>query len=67
MVYDVELISAKVHERWMKTKLSQNITSRFSESGEELMVPYEQLSETAKDLDRNSVNAVIAAIHSLKE
>ena len=29
------------------------------------MVPYEQLSEPAKDLDRNTVRAVYAAIERL--
>jgi RyR domain-containing protein len=60
--YDVEKISAKVHEQWMESKLAKGVTTRKSESGEELMVPYEQLSEGAKDLDRGSVKAVLAAI-----
>ncbi|QYN17548.1 hypothetical protein [Amycolatopsis sp. DSM 110486] len=58
----VELASSRVHERWMETKRSQGIASRFSETGEELMVPYGQLSEAAKDLDRNSVRATVEAI-----
>lgn len=57
-----ERIAAAVHERWMQAKRSQGITSRKSESGEELMVPYADLSESAKDLDRNSVRAVLDAI-----
>ena len=59
---DIELVSAKVHEAWMASKRAQGITSRKSETGEELMVPYDQLSEPAKDLDRNTVRAVYAAI-----
>ncbi len=59
---DIELVSAKVHEAWMQSKLRQNITSRKAEDGEELMVPYDQLSEKAKDLDRETVKAVYAAI-----
>jgi hypothetical protein len=31
------------------------------------MVPYEQLSEPAKDLDRNTVRAVYAAIRAAAE
>jgi hypothetical protein len=62
MNYDLELISAKVHEQWMESKRTKGVTSRKSESGEELMVPYEQLSESAKDLDRGSVKAVLDAI-----
>jgi hypothetical protein len=59
---DIEQVSSNVHDAWIKTKLSQGVTSRKSESGEELMVPYEQLSEAAKDLDRNTVKTVYAAI-----
>lgn len=62
---DIELVSAKVHEAWMESKLKQGVHSRLSESGEELMVPYEELSEAAKDLDRGTVRAVYAAIESL--
>jgi hypothetical protein len=58
----VEKVAAKVHEAWMAGKRAKGITSRKSESGEELMVPYEQLSEGAKDLDRQSVLAVYRAI-----
>lgn len=62
---DVEAVAAKVHEAWLESKTAQGITSRLSESGEELMVPYEQLSEEAKELDRVTVRAVYAAIRSL--
>jgi hypothetical protein len=62
---DIELVAASVHEAWMESKHKQGVTSRKSESGEELMVPYEQLSEAAKDLDRGSVQAVYAAIERL--
>jgi hypothetical protein len=66
MDFDIEAIAAKVHEAWMQGKRTQGVTSRKSEKGEELMVPYEQLSETAKDLDRASVKAVVAAIQELQ-
>jgi len=59
---DVELVAAKVHEAWMAQKRAAGITSRKSERGEELMVPYEQLSEQAKDLDRTTVRTVYEAI-----
>ena len=62
---DIEIVSAKVHEDWMKTKRSQGVTTRKSETGEELMVPYDQLSEPAKDLDRNTVKTIYAAIESV--
>lgn len=59
---DIEIVSAAVHQAWMETKLEKGVKSRLSESGEELMVPYALLSEPAKDLDRNTVKAVYAAI-----
>ncbi len=62
---DIELVSAQVHEAWMESKKNQGVSSRKSEDEEELMVPYEQLSEKAKDLDRNTVKAVYAAIKKL--
>jgi hypothetical protein len=60
-----EQLAAKVHEQWMASKRAQGVTSRRSESGEELMVPYESLSESAKDLDRGTVQAVLGALDSL--
>jgi hypothetical protein len=59
---DVELVAAEVHAAWMASKRAQGFSSRKAEDGEELMVPYERLSEKAKDLDRNTVRAVYAAI-----
>ena len=64
---DIEVVSAKVHEAWMESKRAQGLTSRRSETGEELMVPYEQLSEEAKELDRGSVRAVYEAIRAASE
>lgn len=55
----IEAIAAKVHEAWMVTKREQGVTSRPSEWGEEQMVPYADLSERAKDLDRSTVLAVL--------
>lgn len=46
----------------METKRSQGVTSRLAEDGEELMRPYAELSEQAKDLDRNTVRTVFAAM-----
>lgn len=62
---DVELVAAKVHEAWLASKRAEGITSRKLETGEELMVPYEELSERAKELDRATVRAVYAAIQEL--
>lgn len=59
---DVELVSAWVHGAWMRSKSAAGVTSRKAENGEELMVPYELLSEAAKDLDRTTVLTVYRAI-----
>lgn len=59
---DIEIVSAQVHQAWMEGKRTQGVTTRKSEGGEELMVPYSELSETAKELDRGTVRAVYAAI-----
>lgn len=64
---DIELVSSAVHDAWIKSKLANGITSRKSEDDEELMVPYEQLTEKSKDLDRNTVKAVYKAIESLEQ
>lgn len=61
---DIELVSAKVHEAWMDSKRSAGVTTRKLETGEELMVPYDELSDAAKELDRGTVRAVYAAIEA---
>ncbi len=61
----IEVVSDKVHETWMQAKREAGVTSRKLESGEELMVPYAQLSEQAKDLDRGTVKTVLSAAEEL--
>lgn len=61
---DVEIVSAKVHEAWMAGKRAKGVETRKSEKGEELMVPYDQLTEESKDLDRQTVLAVYRAIEA---
>jgi hypothetical protein len=61
----VEVIAAEVHDEWMRTKRAQGVQSSPSEWGEEQMVPYGQLSERAKDLDRGTVRAVLGALPKL--
>ena len=63
---DFETVCAMVHAQWMQTKLSQGVTSRKSETGEEMMQPYNQLSEACKDLDRGTVRTVYKAIEQLQ-
>ena len=62
---DVELVSAEVHAAWVKSKQAQGFNSRKAEDGEELMAPYEQLSDRAKELDRVTVRAVYEAIERI--
>lgn len=64
---DLELVAEKVHESWLLNKRALGVTSRLSETGEELMVPYSQLSEPAKELDRVTVRAVYAAIEAASQ
>ncbi len=61
MLPDVELVAEKVHDSWMAAKRKQGIIS-WVPKGEELMVPYGELSEEAKELDRATVRAVYDAI-----
>ena len=61
---DIEIVSAKVHEAWMDSKRKAGVTTRKLETGEELMVPYGELSEATKELDRGTVRAVYAAIEA---
>lgn len=62
---ELERVAEAVHDRWVATRRAQGCTSRRSETGEELMVPYGDLSEAAKDLDRNSVRAVLEALEEV--
>jgi hypothetical protein len=48
----VEDIAETVHDGWMAVQRARGVTSRRSPDGEEQMVPYAALSESAKDVDR---------------
>ncbi|MER7280359.1 RyR domain-containing protein [Dactylosporangium sp. NPDC000244] len=61
----LESVAGRVHDRWLATKAAQGCTSRLSETGEELMVPYADLPEPAKDLDRGTVRTVLAALEEM--
>lgn len=61
----IEAVSAEVHAEWMRGKQRNGVTSRKLESGEELMVPYADLSEQAKDLDRGTVRSVLSTLPTL--
>lgn len=64
---EVEEVAAVIHSAWMDEKLAQGITSRKADDDEELMVPYEQLSEKARASNRNLVRTVYAAIADAKD
>jgi hypothetical protein len=55
----------EIHEDWRRRNTQDGVTSRPSAWGEELMVPWEGLSEQAKDLNRHMVKAVLKAIARL--
>ena len=59
---DIEAVASEVHLEWMESKRAMGVLSRKAEDGEELMVPFEQLSEKAKELDRSAVRTVYGAI-----
>lgn len=58
-------VAQLIHDEWMSSKRERGIHSRLSPSGEELMVPYSQLSNEAKELNRALVRTVYLAIDSL--
>lgn len=50
--FNIEIEAKKSHDKWMEQKRLQGFKSRKAEDGEELMVPYAQLSENQKNMDR---------------
>ena len=64
---DIKNVAEQVHIAWMQSKKVQGFHSRKSEDGEKLMIPYEQLSGKATNLDRNTVKAVYNAIRNLED
>ena len=60
---DVERAAKAVHDRWMAHQKTLGHTEHKSPDGkEDYMVPYEDLSKPAKDLDRVAVKAVLSAL-----
>lgn len=59
---DVESVAELGHEGWRLRNVRAGITSHKSYWGEELMVRWPYLSDRAKDLDRNYVRDIYAAI-----
>lgn len=64
----LEAVSELVHDNWVSAKRLAGVTSRTLDStGEELMVPYAELSEEAKELDRGTVRVVLKACREQSE
>jgi hypothetical protein len=55
----IEAVAADVHAAWIEAKKAQGITSRPSSDGIEQMVPYAELPDHLKELDRATVRAVL--------
>ena len=64
---EVEEVAGIIHAAWMDEKLAAGIQSRMAADGEELMVPYSQLSEKAKASNRILVRTLYAAIADAKD
>ena len=61
----VDELAAAKHDQWIKDRRDEGIESYLMPgTREELMVPYDDLSELAKKLDRDPVEAVLAAATS---
>lgn len=61
----IELLAAKSHEGYVAGKRASGCTSRLTESGEEVLVPYEQLSESSKDISRSAARAILVGLEEL--
>lgn len=59
---DHEDIAETVHVAWLEEKAKAGVDTHMSHTGEDLMRPYAELSEEAKDLDRATVRAVCDAL-----
>jgi hypothetical protein len=62
---DIEKVSERVHADWVQKKRADGVESRQSTWGEELIRPYTELSDRAKQLDRDTVEVVYGAIREL--
>lgn len=58
----LEAVAAQVHAAWTDAKRAAGVTSRPSADGIEQMVPYDDLPEHIKALDRATVRAVLDAL-----
>lgn len=61
----VEILAEKSHYGYMLGKRATGTESRLTESGEEVMVPFEQLSEASKDISRAAAAAMLDGLADL--
>lgn len=64
---DIDKVCEKYHEDWMKTKQAAGIQSKVNSDGEELMKPFNELTDKAKEYTRNVVNGTYNAIQHVAE
>jgi hypothetical protein len=57
----VEELAEEVHGEWVASRRAEGVRSRLSPWGEELMRPWQKLSERAKDDNRAGVLRQLAA------
>lgn len=59
---DVEFVAERLHEAWVLDKSSQGFHSYPDLNGDELMLPYEDLSAEVKDHDQEIIQSIYDVI-----
>ena len=54
----IDRVAPCVHQLWIERLTSEGATSRVSHWGEEMMRPWQELSEQAREYNRDMVRAV---------
>lgn len=63
---DIDAVAARVHDAWRQEKIAAGITTRPSAlTGQEQLVPFDQLHETDKESNRLQVRTIYKAIEDL--
>lgn len=66
---ELEAISSKVHESWMRQRQAEGWTYGETYDREQkktpFMIPYEELPESEKEVDRATVRQTLAAAEAL--
>lgn len=64
---DIDKVCEKYHEDWIQAKKAAGIHSKVNSDGVELMAPYNELPDAAKEYTRNVVNGTYNAIQHVAE